>query len=133
MKNIKYILMIFLLFSLSACSSNVYKDGEYEGVYESEEKKSSAKVLIKISDGEITACKTEFFDANGDIKDENYGKNAGEAKYKIAQMAVKAMSQYDEKFLECGGNLDDLDVISGASISFKEFKIAVEDALSKAK
>lgn len=52
--------------------------------------------------------------------------------YKIAQASVLKAAEYGQKLIETQ-NIDDVDVIAGASISYKLFKDAVENALQGAK
>ena len=64
-----------------------------------------------------------------------YGKVDGVIKnmglYKIAQASVLKAAEYGQKLIETQ-NIDDVDVIAGASISYKLFKDAVENALQGA-
>lgn len=124
---------------LTACgkkdfSKMSFNDGEYQGHYESDDKdhKDSADVIITIQDGKIVACTAEFKDGKGDIKGEEYGKQAGDDKYQKAQIAVQGFSQYADKLVEVQ-DPEQVDTISGATVSNKEFKEAVWDALEKAK
>ncbi len=128
-KLISMALAFTFILSLTACGAPSYKDGTYQGQYESNNK--TTKVEITLKEGAITACQAEFLDEEGNQKDENYGKDSGEANYEKAQIAVKGMVQYPEKLLEAG-SLEGLEAVSGATVSYKEFKLAVEDALSKA-
>ena len=60
------------------------------------------------------------------------GENPSADYYQKAQTAVRAMAQYAEQ-LEEVKKLSDVDVISGATISYNQFVEAVEDALHQAK
>ncbi len=130
MKKILSITLAFaFILSLTACGAPSYKDGSYEGEYKSD--KTTTKVSITVKENVITDCSAEYLDEKGNPKDENYGKDSGDANYEKAQIALKGMVQYPEKLVEAG-NLETLEAVSGATVSYKEFKSAVEDALSKA-
>ena len=137
----KYLLvgMIVALSLLTACgkkdfSKMSFNDGEYQGHYESDDKdnKDSADVTITIQDNKIVNCTAEFKDSKGNIKGDDYGKDAGDDKYKKAQIAVQGFSTYADKLVEVQ-DPDQVDAVSGATVSNKEFKEAVWDALEKAK
>ena len=137
----KYLLvgMVVALSLLIACgkkdfSKMSFNDGEYQGHYESDDKdhKDSADVIITIQDNKIVSCTAEFKDSNGNIKGDDYGKDAGDDKYKKAQIAVQGFSTYAEKLVEVQ-DPNEVDAVSGATVSNKEFKEAVWNALEKAK
>ena len=75
------------------------------------------------------------YEKNGNLKGPEYGKVDGVIKnmglYKIAQASVLKAAEYGQKLIETQ-NIDDVDVIAGASISYKLFKDAVENALQGA-
>ena len=137
----KYLLigMVVALSLLTACgkkdfSKMTFNDGEYQGHYESDDKdnKDSADVTITIQDNKIVNCTAEFKDSKGNIKGDDYGKDAGDDKYKKAQIAVQGFSTYADKLVEVQ-DPDQVDAVSGATVSNKEFKEAVWNALDKAK
>ena len=137
----KYLLvgMVVALSLLTACgkkdfSKMTFNDGEYQGHYESDDKdnKDSADVTITIQDNKIVNCTAEFKDSKGNIKGDDYAKDAGDDKYKKAQIAVQGFSTYADKLVEVQ-DPDQVDAVSGATVSNKEFKEAVWDALEKAK
>ncbi len=123
------ILALSFVLSLTACGAPSYKDGSYEGEYSSD--KNTTKVSITLKENQIIDCSAEFLDQKGNPKDENYGKDSGEVNYEKAQIALQGMTQYSDKLVEAG-TLETLEAVSGATVSYKEFKSAVEDALSKA-
>ncbi len=127
----KIVVIALSLMLLVACSS-APKDGTYQGTYQADDNSSSMTVELTIKDGEISACTMTAYDQTGTVKDENYGKNAGKDNYAIAQKALAGMKQYPALLIETQ-NVDDIDAVSGASVSLQEFKIAVKDALSNAK
>ncbi len=125
-----YFVMVALVAVLASCGVN-YKDGTYKGVSTDEENGSSMEVEITIKDGEISACTLVAYDDKGDVKDENYGKDAGDALYKKAQRAVDGIKQYPDLLVEAG-NLEDVDAVAGATVSCKQFKLAAKAALKEA-
>lgn len=124
-------LSIFLL-TLTACHGNqTLKDGNYEGNYKDDT--SSVKVSITVKDGKIIDCKSEERDLrNGknEIKDENYAKDDADFNYKIAQKAVKNSQGYAKKLIEVQ-DINQVDSVSGATVSNKRFKEAVKDAFKE--
>ncbi len=141
--------MVFLLSGMLALSvlagcggGGSYKDGTYEGkssVFEGEEEDGSGAgygvVSLTIKDGKIADCEFTTYEPDGTLKDSEYGKQDGEVAnqdfYNKAQRAVQASSKYAENLVNAG-NLADVDKITGASISYKEFQEAVNDALDQA-
>ncbi|PIE53858.1 MAG: FMN-binding protein [Dethiosulfovibrio peptidovorans] len=108
------------------------KDGVYQGEFHNEEKGSSTRVTLKMRGGKIVDCQMTALDAEGHVKDENYGKNSGAENYRRAQLAVEGMQQYPEMLLKMQ-DVDTMDAVSGATVTFKEFQAAVRRALKEAK
>lgn len=128
---------IFIILA-AACGNSISnasnaKDGVYEGIYKNEDdsNSSSMTVTLTIKDGKIIDASLQEFDSTGKLKDENYGKNSGDKNYAIAQRAVKATKTYPALLIE-KQDLNDIDAVSGATVSYKLFKSAVADALAKA-
>ena len=144
MKRIAELLMLGLLvIVLAACGGSAsYKDGTYTGqsaMYEGEDDGSGSGygvVNLTLKDNKITACEYNTYELDGTLKDENYGKKDGEVAnqdfYNRAQRARLACPKYAEQ-LVATGDLKKVDGISGATISYNEFKEAVTDALNQAK
>lgn len=124
-------LSLSLVVVLAACGSVTYKDGTYEGEYTGDDNDSNT-VSIVIKDGKIESCEAVFFDADGKVKDENYSKDSSPESYKKAQIAVEGMKEYAGMLVELG-NVEEIEAISGATISWKAFQEAVKDALEKAR
>lgn len=134
-----------LMFALCACSgggskapaASSYKDGTYTGKSEEhaadEDGNGSGygEVTIEIKDNKIVSCEFSMYELDGTIKDETYGADLSQENRRKAQKAVQSADKYAAMLTEAG-NLDGVDVISGATISFEEFKEAVNDALSQA-
>ncbi len=131
MKYLKVIVLSVCISMLAFGCGASYKDGTYNGKYEDPKKQGYTTVEITIKDGKITDCIMESFDAKGNIKDENYGKEAGPKNYELAQIAVEGMKEYPGKLIETQ-DIEKVDTVSGATVTGKHFKEAVNDALSKA-
>ncbi len=133
-----------MVLSLAGCGGSkavTYKDGTYEGkssVYEGDEEGNGdgyGVVTLTLSGGKITDCEFLTYQTDGTLKDEEYGKQNGEVAnvdfYNKAQRAVLASHGYGEKLAETG-DITQVDAVSGATISYKEFKEAVDNALAEA-
>lgn len=139
MKKKMWMLTLAMLALVIACgkkdfSKMTFQDGSYAGQYVSEdsEHKDSCEVILEIKENKIVSCQATFKDAQGEIKDEHYGENAGEEKFTKAQLAVQGFEKYSDMLLEVQ-DPEKVDSIAGATISNKEFKAAVWNALEKAK
>ena len=115
---------------VTACSSKKeLKDGVFEGYYKDES--ATVKVVITIKDKKIVDCvREERENKNNKIKDENYGKDDADLNYKKAQKAEKNIEGYAKELVDVQ-DIDKVDSVSGATISYKRFKSAVKDALNK--
>lgn len=123
------ILIIFMVFVTACSSKKELKDGVFEGYYKDEG--ATVKVVITIKDKKIVNCVREERDnKNNKIKDENYGKDDADFNYKQAQKAVKNSEGYAKKLVEVQ-DIEKVDSVSGATVSYKRFKSAVKDALNK--
>ncbi len=119
-----------------------YKDGTYEAqssVYENDDGTDDGNgygvVSVTIKDGKIADCTFTTYEKDGTLKDEEYGKEDGRIAnkdyYNKAQKANAACAEYASMLVQ-NGQLDGIDAISGATINYKEFKEAVEEALKQA-
>ena len=80
-------------------------------------------------DGRLNRMMTQLID--GTLKDETYGAELSSENRLKAQKAVQSADKYAAMLVD-RGSLEEVDVISGATISYNEFVEAVKDALSKA-
>lgn len=130
----------FLLVALAAAAVAVfvlrgnvaYRDGTYEGEYRSGDGDECTRAVLEIRDGRIVDCRLIATDADGRVKDEAYGKDGGEENYRLCQIAVSGMRRYPGMLLETQ-DADKVDAVSGATVTLKEFRIAVRQALDKAR
>lgn len=109
-----------------------YKDGVYEGVYKDESKGDETRAILTVRDHEIAGVELIALDGEGKPKDENYGRGGNEASYRRAQLAVEGFRKYPEMFMKTR-NVEEMEAVSGATVTFKEFKIALQEALKKAR
>ena len=142
MKTYKIILAALCFICIFSCSktetkkSIKYKDGVYKSFANiKDDWGGTAEVEIKIEEGKIVECTFLSYEKNGNLKGPEYGKVDGVIKnvglYKIAQASILRAAEYGQKLIQTQ-NIDDVDVIAGASISYKLFKDAVENALQGA-
>ena len=140
-------LCLGLCLALCACGGKqekkavAYKDGTYTGqseVYEGDEEGNGdgyGVATLTIEGGRIVACEFVTYETDGTLKDEEYGKAGGQIAnkdyYNKAQKAVAACPVYAALLVEAG-SLHGVDVISGATYNYQEFKDAVRAALSSA-
>ena len=109
------------------------KDGVYTAESSRDEKLGKSVLTLTIENKKITAAEFTGYDLLGNVKDEEYGaifgKDSGD--YKKAQVAVDAIKKYPAQLVETQ-DLNKVDAISGASISYAQFvetaKHAVEEA-----
>ncbi|MDO4788325.1 MAG: FMN-binding protein [Johnsonella sp.] len=131
------IVCALLALQMGACAGEKkaevsYKDGVYSGESSKDEFGGKITVEISVKDGKITEASMKDLDKNGVEKGEEYGKDIGqEGLYKKAQQAVEGAKQYPVLLVE-SGSIENMDAVSGATVSFKVFKEAVENALSGA-
>jgi len=114
-----------------------YIDGIYKATSSiKDEWGGSAEVEIVVKDGRITSCVFTSYEEDGKLKDADYGKVDGVIKnmglYKIAQNAVSQSNKYGELLVK-SQNIEKLDALSGATVSFGLFKDAVEQVMKQAK
>ena len=128
--------------ALVACGGSspqaALKDGTYtaqSSVYDGDDQGGSGYgvITLTVKDGKISEAEFLTYEPNGTLKDENYGKTANNNQdfYNKAQKAVAACKQYAAD-LVAKGSVDNVDVISGATISYKEFQEAADAALAEA-
>lgn len=132
---------VIIMVTLSACSSDnktaEYNDGTYTGRssdFEEDESGNGAgygEVTIKIESNKITDCTFKMYELDGTLKDENYGSGLSRENRLKAQKAVQSADKYSSAIVG-KSSADEVDAISGATISCNEFKEAVNNALKKA-
>ncbi len=130
-----FTLIAVLSFSLVACgdSEKALKDGTYTVESSKDDRGGYAEIVLTVKDSEIDSVKYTTFDGKGNVKDENYGKDSGNDEfYKKAQLAVEGMKSYEQQINE-KKQLELVDVVSGATVSFDQFNEAMNLALEEAR
>lgn len=120
-----------LFFAKDSLFGPKYHDGTYTGVYTRREG-STTTVDLTIKDGKISACTMVERDPNGEIKGPDYGKGSSVASFKMAQRALFQMKKYPDLLVQAG-DMDGFDALSGATVTYKAMKEAVDEALRKAR
>ena len=109
-----------------------YKDGTYHGESAKDERGGLVKVDISVKDNKIESCTMQNIDGDGKEKDESYGQSQNEGLYKIAQQAINLAKSYPDILVE-KGSPEGVEVISGATETYKQFIEACNNALADAK
>lgn len=107
------------------------KDGIFEGESSLDRALGRGYVTLEIKDHKIVGASYVGKDLFGNDKDENYGGDQSSADYRKAQVAVKAIDKYVMQLADTQ-SLEQVDAISGATISYIQFIEATQDAVSKA-
>lgn len=144
----KFILLFLCVLTIFSCTKKEeqestsdslvhYVDGIYKATSSvKDDWGGSAEVEIVVKDGRITSCVFTSYDADGKLKDGDYGKIDGVIKnmglYKIAQNAVSQSNKYGEMLIK-SQDIEKLDALSGATVSFTLFKDAVKQVIEEAK
>lgn len=145
MRHALFVFAIFTFFVLLAScekkeeavvSDIKYIDGQYSATSSiKDDWGGSAKIELTVKDGKIASCVFYSYEKDGKLKDAEYGKVNGEIKnmgiYKIAQTAVLESSKYGDALVKTQ-DIDKVDALSGATVSFALFKDAAKQALRKA-
>jgi major membrane immunogen (membrane-anchored lipoprotein) len=113
-----------------------FADGSWSGKSGVDALGATGEVELEIAGGDIVGVRFQVRQPDGSVKDEEYGKVAGQVvvpeMYEKAQRAVAAQQVYASELEE----LDDLaavDAVTGASVTYKSFVEAVADALAQAR
>lgn len=118
-----------------SASPPVYKDGTYTARSSPDERGAVGEITLVIEKGKISKAGYKGIMKDGKPKDADYGKTNGKIEnqdfYRKAQLAVKAMASYPLKLVEMQ-DVDAVDAISGATVSYRQFNEAVKTALNQA-
>ena len=135
------LLSAIIVSAFAACGNDNntvdHKDGTYSGRssdFAEDESGNGAgygEVSIKLKDNKITECSFKMYNLDGTLKDETYGAELSRENRLKAQKAVQSADKYASAVIG-KSSADDIDAISGATLSCSEFKEAVNDALKKA-
>lgn len=110
------------------------KDGTFSAESSRDEKLGKSILTLTIKDKKIIDAQFTGYDLLGNEKNESYGEIFGKdsGDYKKAQVAAKAIKNYPEQLLQTQ-DLYKVDAISGASISYEQFRETAEKILEDAK
>lgn len=112
------------------------KDGTYTADSSSDAHLGKGRMTIVIKNHKIIGASGIGIDPDSKEKDRTYGMTDGqvkeEAKYKKAQIAVKAINSYSAQLVETQ-DPEKVDMVAGATISYNQFKEAAYAAIAKAK
>jgi len=98
-----------------------YRDGTYEGDSKRDERDQYGSIKITVKDGKITSAEFTEYNSDGSPKDETYPYPA----------ALEAMDELESRLIKVQ-DPDKVDNVSGATGTWKKFKEAADNALSKA-
>ncbi|BEU88376.1 FMN-binding protein [Selenomonas sp. TAMA-11512] len=108
------------------------KDGTYSAESTPHELYGNSKITIAIKDHKIESVTFVGFDKDGKLKDESYGAGASDSNRKKAQVAFQGYNTYGKELVKTQ-QLNKVDAISGATVSYEQFVEAAQAALSEAK
>lgn len=119
----------------AAAHTGTYKDGTYTAKSSPDERGAVGEITVTIQQGKITQADYKGIQKDGKIKDVDYGKTNGKIEnpefYKKAQQGLKGAMTYGPRLVETQ-DLDKVDSISGATLSYKQFSEAGHKALDQA-
>ncbi len=127
---------VLLTGCVTAVDTNVrdggHSDGTYAGRSEPDDDGSYGQVDLVIEGNDITAVTFTLRREDGSEKGEDYGMTNGKVvdvpTYEKAQAGIAAAPKYAAE-LVTSDDLDAVDAITGASLSYRQFQEAVTDAL----
>lgn len=111
-----------------------YKDGVYSGEAEVKEVGGTIKLDLVVSGGKITSVDMKNLDREGKEKGQDYGKSEplNQGLYSIAQNSILGTNEYPSRLIE-SQDPDQIDAVSGATLSHDAFVQAAKAALDSAK
>lgn len=127
-------------FMMGGCSATPkiadLPDGTYLGQSEPETDGSYGTIEFTVESGKVVSASFLAKDKDGTPHDENYGlgsdgQPADATFYQRAQNAIAAEQQYIAQFEETSDQTQ-VDMIAGASVSYRMFQGAIRDALAQA-
>ncbi len=111
------------------------KDGTYWGLGKPDEEGEYTKLTLTIEKHKIKDAVFEGYLKGGKLKDADYGKTNGKIENKVyynkAQLALRANKTYAAELVK-KQELNRVDAVSGATVSYKGFFEAGQMALEKA-
>jgi len=120
------------VFILMPACGKAFRDGSYEGRSTDDSRGAYGIVSVTILSGKIASAEFIQYNADGTVKGEKYGEEAGAENYKIAQKALEQSQKYPQRLIQTQ-DVEQVDAVTGATTSWKQFQEAARDALAKAK
>lgn len=109
-----------------------YPDGTYAGRSQPDDDGGYGQVSLVIAGDDITAVTLTLRSKDGSEKGADYGKTNGQVvdlpTYRKAQAGIAAAPRYAAQLVETD-DLAEVDAVTGASLSYRQFQEAVTDAL----
>jgi len=119
----------------NAPAAKSYRDGTYAAQSSPDERGAVGEITLVIEKGRIVKADYKGIKKDGTLKNEEYGKTNGKIEnqefYKKAQLALKASAAYPAKLVETQ-NVEAVDAVAGATVSYQQFSEAVKKALKQA-
>lgn len=113
-----------------------YKDGTYSATSSPDDRGGIGKLTLTLEKGKIVKADYQGIQKDGRPKDADYGKTNGTIEnpefYRKAQNAVKGAANYAPKLIEVQ-DIDKVDAVSGATVSYRQFVEAGKKALEQAR
>ena len=106
--------------------TGTWKDGSYHGVSSNDDWGGRVEADITIENGMIVAAELHNIDKDNNEKGEDYGKDT------VNPGWIKIAQDYPKQLVSTN-DIEQVEVISGATNSYDLFKEAVNNALSQAK
>jgi major membrane immunogen (membrane-anchored lipoprotein) len=111
-----------------------FTDGTFSGSSTADDQGATGEATITIKGNDVIAVEFRIRDADGTVRGADHGTTNGvivdQATYRKAQLGVAAGADYAAKLVETD-DLDAVDAITGASLTYRHFTGAVEDALAR--
>lgn len=112
-----------------------YQDGTYTAQSSPDERGAIGEITLVISNGKIVKADYKGIMKDGNLKGIDYGKTNGKIEnqefYNKAQRALKGTATYAPELVRTQ-TVDQIDAVSGATVSYKQFAEATEKALKAA-
>lgn len=112
-----------------------FTDGTFNGRSAADDQGATGEATITIKGDDVTSVDFRIRDSNGSVRGVDYGKTNGEIvsqeTYRRAQVGARAGDDYAASLVETD-DLNAVDAIAGASLTYRLFTGAVEDALTQA-
>ena len=110
---------------------NTLNDGVYTAKSSTHTLLGHSEITLTIKDHRITDVQFAGYTIDGRLKEADYGDDKDSTLQKKAKIAVKAMQSYAEQLKE-KQSLDEVDAVTGATVSYEQFMESAQIALKSA-